>query len=361
MSNITKDKNIYVFEITTSNDKVRTYHLDVNTAVLVNARTQKSVAGCPAGMVRLVSDNANMSNVIRYMYKAHWYNSRIGYGSLNPDYLAVCDKLDNIDYKISDYYYVDKELKAIAENFTLAAKIISENETPDNHISLHEICELIYCEMFKKEHSLTNTHLTNGQVETIANWYFNGTNRHTLAKKHLSRLVYFAERGMFSLGDHYQVTRWFDEMLKFVDGLNLEEIPKGDFTRVYHQLYTNYEMNRTQIEDERIKRFNYLPALEFENDLYKVIIPTTAKEFKAEGDAQRNCVYTMYLSKVLNEETRVVFVRSKDNLDKSLITCEVQLDGSVAQYLKACNSCNMNENEREFLSEYINHLEDFEW
>jgi hypothetical protein len=361
MSNITKDKNIYVFEITTKDDKVRTYHLDVNTAVLVNARTQKSVAGCPTGMVKLVTDNSDMSNVIRYMYKTHWYNSRIGYGSLNPNFLAVCDKLDNIGYKISDYYYIEKELKAVSENFSLAAKIISENETPDNHISLHEICELIYSEMFKKQYNLTNTHLTNHQVELIADWYFNSSRYPALAKKHLSRLVYFAERGMFSIGEDFQVLRWFDEMLKFVDSLNLEEIPKGDFTRVYHQLYTNYEMNRAQIEDNKIKEFNYLPELEFENDLYKVIIPTTVEEFKAEGTAQHNCVYSMYLPKVLDEETRVVFIRSKDNLDKSLITCEVSLGGNIIQYLKACNTHCTEQSEREFYSEYLNHLRNFEW
>lgn len=360
MSNITKDKNIYVFEITTKDDKVRTYHLDVNTAVLVNARTQKSVVGCPTGMVKLVTDNADMSNVVRYMYKTHWHNSRIGYGSLNPDFLAVCDKLDNIGYKISDYYYIEKELKAIADNFSLAAKIISENETPDNHISLHDICGLIYCEVFKKEHNLTNTHLTNYQIEVIADWYFNN-NYPALAKKHLSRLVYFAERGMFSLGDTYQVIRWFNEILKFVDGLNLEEIPKGDFARVYHQLYTNYEMHRAQIEDKKIKEFNYLPELEFENDLYKVIVPTTVEEFKAEGEAQHNCVYSMYLSKVLNQETRVVFIRRKDNLDKSLITCEVSVNGYIIQYLKAYNNHCTEQSEREFYSEYLNHLRNLEW
>lgn len=361
MSNITKDKNIYVFEITTKDNKTRTYHLDVNTAVLINARTQKSVAGCPVGMVKLVTDNSDMSNVICYMHKTHWHNSRIGYGSLNPDFLAVCDKLDNIGYKIKDYYYIDKELKAIADNFSVAAKIISENETPTNHISLHEICESVYREVFKKEYNLTNTHLTNHQIEIIAEWYFSNTCYPALAKKHLSRLIYFAERGMFSLADDYQVTRWFESMLKFVDGLNLEEIPKGDFTRIYHQLYTNYEINRAQIEDKKIQDFNYLPELEFENDLYKVIIPTTTKEFKAEGDAQHNCVYSMYLSKVLDEETRVVFIRSKDNLDKSLITCEVTLDGRINQYLKAYNKCCTEESEKEFFAEYLNHLQKFEW
>lgn len=361
MSNITKDKNIYVFEITTKDNKTRTYHLDVNTAVLVNARTQKSVAGCPVGMVKLVTDNSDMSNVLCYMHKAHWYNSRIGYGSLNPCTLATCDKLDSLGYEITDYYQIDRELKIIADNFTIAAKVISENETPDHHMTLRNISDLISCELLKKEYNITNTHLTSEQIATIAYWYSNSTKYPALAKKHLSRLLYFAERGVFSLVDHYQVIGWFESMLKFVDGLNLEEIPKGDFTRVYHQLYTNYKMNEIQIENQKIKEFNYLPELEFENDLYKVIIPTTTEEFKAEGSAQHNCVYTMYLSSVLEKETRVVFIRSKDNLDESLITCEVTLDGRINQYLKAYNKCCTEESEKEFFAEYLNHLQKFEW
>jgi hypothetical protein len=47
-------------------------------------------------------------------------------------------------------------------------------------------------------------------------------------------------------------------------------------------------------------------------------------------------VFSMYLDKVVNGETHVVFVRRKDNPTQSLITCEVR-NGRILQFLERYN------------------------
>ena len=58
----------------------------------------------------------------------------------------------------------------------------------------------------------------------------------------------------------------------------------------------------------------------------------------------------------LIENTNVVFIRRKDDINNSLITCEVDNDGDIIQYLKKYNSNELTEEEREFKKLYQTHL-----
>ena len=128
-----------------------------------------------------------------------------------------------------------------------------------------------------------------------------------------------------------------------------------DFYAVAHELYgevkvkpnvlSNFaQLRYVQKERKRqemaktIAVFNDAPWLYFETDKYIIRPLLTPDEFHAEGEAQHNCVEWMYMERVADKQTHVVVVRSKDNPNKSLITCEVSNSGRIIQYLAACNS-----------------------
>lgn len=89
-----------------------------------------------------------------------------------------------------------------------------------------------------------------------------------------------------------------------------------------------------------------------ENDLFTVVIPTTAKEFQAEADYQRNCVFNIYYPKVLKHKTHIVFIRKRDNINTPYITCEIDNKGNIKQYLTKFNGKVNNELALQFKKEY---------
>lgn len=90
----------------------------------------------------------------------------------------------------------------------------------------------------------------------------------------------------------------------------------------------------------------------FEDDNFTVLVPTTAEEFKAEADYQQNCVFRLYYPKVKNLETHVVFIRKKEDVNTPYITCEVDNNGRIVQYLTRFNKNVSDEHAKDFQRDY---------
>lgn len=138
----------------------------------------------------------------------------------------------------------------------------------------------------------------------------------------------------------------------------------GDTLEVKHNVLTNYTIlkylydeYRNAHYDEGLKRNNDLAWLYYENEDYIVRPLTTRKEFHLEAEAQHNCVERMYMERVYNGYTHVVVVRKKDNPDKSYITCEVNNERQIWQYLYRNNNWVDRQADIEFKNEYLAHLQ----
>lgn len=111
------------------------------------------------------------------------------------------------------------------------------------------------------------------------------------------------------------------------------------------------------LENKDKAPLNLNPALAYHNNNFTVVIPNNILDYRHEADCQQNCVYSMYAQKVAHKETQVVFVRKNDDLGTSYITCEVRMDGTIAQYLLANNrSVKTDTPEWAFRVEYQNYL-----
>jgi hypothetical protein len=109
---------------------------------------------------------------------------------------------------------------------------------------------------------------------------------------------------------------------------------KDDFFKQYIMVKKNYMANKAQFDNRKIVSHlaKHSHIWEFETDDFCIVVPQTTEDFKREGDSQQNCVYTMYLQKVVEGNTNVVFVRRKSEPEKSFITCEVDNGGNIRQY-----------------------------
>lgn len=87
----------------------------------------------------------------------------------------------------------------------------------------------------------------------------------------------------------------------------------------------------------------------YENDEYKVIIPRSMQEFLDESQQQDNCLFTM-VDEILRGDCTVLFMRSKKNLSKSLVTFEVRRD-SIIQAKRRFNKA-IEPKDKEFLLEF---------
>lgn len=139
--------------------------------------------------------------------------------------------------------------------------------------------------------------------------------------------------------------------------------------KITHNLLSNiahinylYEEYENAHYNEMLAKNNNLSALYYENDKYLIYPLLTREEFHAEATAQNNCVERIYMAHVKDGSTHVVVVRSKENPNKSLITCEVSNDGIIIQYLLSNNRhieyCNeeLSEEYSRLRNEYAKHL-----
>lgn len=119
--------------------------------------------------------------------------------------------------------------------------------------------------------------------------------------------------------------------------------------------YIGDEYKKTHYNDV-LKKNNDLPWLYYENDVFTVRPIITKEAFHDEANAQHNCVERMYMERVYNKQTHVVAVRKKADPENAFITCEVDNNGQIIQYLARFNRQPAETNAIKFRTEYQAHL-----
>lgn len=130
-------------------------------------------------------------------------------------------------------------------------------------------------------------------------------------------------------------------------------------TPTYKNLFLQIGHYRAEFllaRDSLMETFQKDAPLFYEDDIFSVIVPTTAKEFQEEADSQQNCVFRLYYPRVRDKLTHIVFIRRKNNLDKSYITCEVSNKGRIIQYLAKRNNDVQDKDALTFQQNYQNYL-----
>ena len=78
------------------------------------------------------------------------------------------------------------------------------------------------------------------------------------------------------------------------------------------------------INQEDLKKY------EFEDSLFKVVVPQLNVDILDEAQQQQHCLAS-YLTRITEGKTHIVFIRTKLNPDESLLTVEITPDERIVQ------------------------------
>ena len=130
-------------------------------------------------------------------------------------------------------------------------------------------------------------------------------------------------------------------------GRNIKKYPK--YLKSIHDIltanYNAYKQVYDEIKFEKLMK----KELEFEGKEFLVRCPQNTKEIISEGASNNNCLAS-YVDKVINERCYILFLRSAEKKDESLVTLEL-IDGKIVQAKGEYNR-NLLEPEKKFLINY---------
>ena len=148
------------------------------------------------------------------------------------------------------------------------------------------------------------------------------------------------------------------------------QLDSGSIFKQANIIAKEYEQAQTLLNKELVDECNsYFKDcqtngidLNFEDDHYKVIVPTTYQELVKMGSLMRNCLADHeWINLLTTGDRRVVFIQPKDKNNKKHIACDIEITtGSIQQFLTDCNE-NVDEEDfpyiEEFREEYEGYIE----
>lgn len=371
-------------------EKIDAYY-DVNEGKFFSMKTSKPYKGVIGGFATLVGHCKNDS---------YYDNNKFQFSPKELIFIVACsncypistmtDKttkqiLINHDKNLSalalpeELVYTGREISLTAkallemENTTLVSTLWKEYYTEakkniDTSVLLDDFRDWMN-NRIKKEHEKcfrTSMMKYTQNEETITTFLYIHDNKFyntVFEETNLRRAIYYYERG---LCDYYKGIEYdwkntaFQQLnahFRMCKEMGIKP-PKENWFVARCQVLKDYVAWKNNVLNERLAAAQepMKDKLSFEKDNFIVIVPTTSDEFVQEANAQNNCVNSWYKERVANKETHIVFVRKKSNPSKSYITCEVNNNGYVKQFLLANNRSCDNTSDEEFCRAYQNHL-----
>lgn len=353
MSNYVKEKNFIIISLPPlrNSNSQRVYRYDINTGHLYGKRNVP-LANAPSGLADYVRGWRNNGSWVGF-YLCALIGCSGGGGIMNLDAdelqnLRIADRIDALGVYCSVYSQncSQHRLRFVNEHFSKFVEYCREKAAEnDRNWNLEDFQNYCYESSIEKGLGLKiDEHCPRGLIRRVMVLLENRHESDAMIKGTLPHIKMYRQiaawytKGAYRLGETYG-HRFFDSLFRStIDAavaMEMTEFPKGDAIRVCDEILRTYNIKKQELDDKRLADFQRKrwAELSFEYDDYQVIIPTTSAEFEAEAEQQHNCVFSMYLNKVVEGRTHVVFIRKKADPTKSVITCEVGTDGHIYQFL----------------------------
>lgn len=345
---VSKEKNIITYTISEG----KNYIFDINSLIFYGL-SGKPLKRLPSEVKAYTNSESLIIRMARYMFDSV---SPTEFTSWQKR-IVLADKLTSMGYTSKDLneHTVCAYANAINNSYlgvVLTEKVILnfvkeriENNLPTDIGYLYEILreeqfsKIIKIEISEKDKAVIRNlvdDFSTEQLKLIAHWLVRGF-------------------GWFYNYNEYDIKRKLRDFFDRAKWLEYQPT-KDDVLKQMVVVNKNYELRKTEIDNKRLAENQTRVNLNFENDEFIIIVPTTKEEFEFEGNSQHNCVFTSYLNSVINDRTNVVFVRKKSDIEHSYITCEVTKRGRINQYLGKCNSWVTEASAVEFEKQYQAYL-----
>jgi hypothetical protein len=339
---IEKEKNLFKFYM---EGKAKPYVLDVNTLTFYGLRGDP-INSVPATIRNYGYNHRDNYPLYAWYYAKDWHKDIASTKAcvLLADRLA--NALPNVElYRVLEMSCLYQHYDFINKHFAECVRAIQQ-EGAEFYFNEWR-CDILNA-ILRKELNLPED--TSSEILRMCR-------EHTeLMRKPYA--LWYVTHGLWDFlnGDRYAVVRRLNMFYECCAELDIQPT-KSDFFKQYIAVKKNYEMRKKEIEAAKLvaNQYAHKTALQFENDEFVTIIPTSAKEFEREGNLQHNCVYTNYLSAVIDGRTNIVFIRRKSAIDTPYITCEVK-HGRIWQYLTAYNRGVDDESANAFRELYWKHI-----
>lgn len=260
------------------------------------------------------------------------------------DHFKLIERLTSMGLRMPNYSRINEaNVKTLNKHFKELVECIQEGK------HWRELIEKYRRLDWFEEHKIPNYQQYDTKLLDFVYNYF----ADNVEDKYIPQVFWYIEKehifDLYELEQKYKEHRYLGYMLseslvkelqmacKYAALQHLPKLPKNGLRQLYTQLMHTYCINKEKIDSETLTANQLNRNLDFAFGDYVVVIPTTPHQFKDEAYQQSNCVYRMYMSKVMDNRTNVVFIRHKDNLEKSVVTCEVK-NGLIEQFLRAYNN-----------------------
>ncbi len=330
MAHYTKEKNIIRFVV---GGQELPYSIDINTARLTGARGTM-LKTCPKkrALVEAVGyywssaeHQPHLACALSYFLDG--YRSTEEYSHRFAQILSVADRLDNIDLPAKQYLdcgdmiFVGKHFKdylawvrAHAENLPSFREFKREMGAKEAYLRC----------------GLDINVLDSNTIETLMSL------RPQMTRAEASLCTYYLTNGYVLEYDDYNGIRRIVRYLEMCEVMGVAPRKTNNFMREYVETNRAYQARKMEYDNAKLV-LNYAKhakAWEFECGDFVVTIPTCGQDIVDEGAKMHHCVGG-YVSRVVNNETYICFVRHKNDIDTPYITCQVYLDGQIGQYFLA--------------------------
>lgn len=351
---VTRNKNFINF---LAEGKEQPYVFDINTGILYSLKS-KPLKNFPSGLKDCISTNSNFDFVMyvmalmldrTYHFKEEW-NWHLADYQTCASLLKIADKMNSLSYRPihTDYWEIDKRsLNLIGENFKDFAEYLTNCENEDIVPSIGNFLNQHYPLIWARQNGIEiNEIITVDVIREIMRRNFNAEQIEYLIKTFRRGVPYFFMDDDGRI-DIYRFLNIFSDYIRHCKALEIGY--DKDFFRGVALANRAYQTHKTEIDSRRIVENLGKHNFNFEDDNFTVVVPQTPEDFKTEAFHQNNCVYNLYLPKVIVGQTNVVFIRKKSNPTKPYITCEVAQSGHINQFYFANNaSVRKDRNEAEW-------------
>lgn len=265
----------------------------------------------------------DMCNGNRFPFEAYW---KMGLRKFAADHMYAGQRLTKISYEYKKPWEI---LKITKEILNQAIKLNASDQQMRILQRAHEVGVRLTDEQVK----WLDTYM--GVSDIMA--YFRVQTPHRIIRYLKEQVnVYVPRKQQTTQSD--ERLRLYIDYLDTARQLGWDMRDRGiffpqDITRAHDEAVQLFNAQKDEREASKMKdKDKKLRAIvkdvrkvfDYEDEEYKLFVPECFKEFKAEGNAQHNCVASSYYDRAVRGEVIILFIRKKTEQDKSFCTVEIQ-------------------------------------
>jgi hypothetical protein len=326
MASYRKDKNnIYI----TLNNSRGSYRFDIDTGIFYGIKGQPVKTLPRASEVKALfpywrsDEGTNLGYLLRRCCFS--YSTNVSTYARAVPYLQAADRVDAIGLPLlglreEQYEYLGANIKSLVA-------YIKETGVDNFHFGT-----------FKEWNEFAKVKNSLGAVAeqlTPEMYCCIKSHRENITLDELGVCAYYLVRGKYWEYHRHDVSR-LCEYLAMCEMMEKKPEKVNNFMREYIETKTTYELRKTEFDNRKMASSfaKHSKAWDFSYGDFTIVIPTTGQDIVDEGDNMHHCVGG-YVSRVVEGQTYICFVRKKDTPNECYLTCQVELNGTINQYYLA--------------------------